>query len=95
MPKTYSLYEAKTKLSQLVRQVREGGPTITITLHGRPVAELRAVDAGQEPRSAEERLAELEHAGLLRTVPVPLGGERFPLGVARPGGLKRFLEDRE
>ncbi len=95
MPKSYSLYEAKTKLSQLVRQVREGGPAVTITLHGRPVAELRPIEATPEPKTAEERLDELERAGLLHTVPVAPGQAKFPLGVARPGGLKRFLEDRE
>jgi prevent-host-death family protein len=95
VPKSYSLYEAKTKLSQLVRQVREGGPAITITLHGRPVAELRPVEAAPESKSAAERLEELERAGLLHTVPAPSGAEKFPLGVRRPGGLARFLEDRE
>lgn len=39
MPRKYSLYEAKSKLSELVRQVREGGRPITITLHGRLVAD--------------------------------------------------------
>ena len=35
-----SLYEAKTQLSTLLREV-EGGAVITITRHGKPVAELR------------------------------------------------------
>lgn len=51
--------------------------------------------ATPEPKTAQERLGELERAGLLHTVPVKPGQARFPLGVARTGGLKRFLEDRE
>ena len=43
MSKKYSLYEAKSKLSELVRQVREGGQPVTITPHGRPVAEARPI----------------------------------------------------
>jgi prevent-host-death family protein len=95
MPKSYSLYEAKTKLSQLVRQVREGGPAVTITVHGRPVAEIRALDEASQVKSTEERHAELERAGLIHTVPTSGSDEAFPLGVRRPGGLQRFLRDRE
>lgn len=36
-----TLYEAKTQLSQLLRDV-ENGMAITITRHGKPVAELSA-----------------------------------------------------
>lgn len=50
--------------------------------------------ATPEPKTAEERLDGLERAGLLHTVPVTPGQAKFPLGVARPGGLKRFLDDR-
>lgn len=40
MKTSVSLYEAKTQLSTLLRDV-EGGAVITITRHGKPVAELR------------------------------------------------------
>ncbi|MGQ0766652.1 MAG: type II toxin-antitoxin system Phd/YefM family antitoxin, partial [Gemmatimonadota bacterium] len=40
MAREFSLYEAKARLSALVRQVREG-QTVVITVHGRPAAELR------------------------------------------------------
>lgn len=63
MPKKYSLYEAKSKLSELVRQVREGGPPMTITVHGRPVAELRALEKDPKVKTTAERHAELERAG--------------------------------
>lgn len=42
MKTSVSLYEAKTQLSTLLREV-EGGAVITITRHGKPVAELRGV----------------------------------------------------
>jgi antitoxin (DNA-binding transcriptional repressor) of toxin-antitoxin stability system len=40
MKNSVSLYEAKTQLSTLLREV-EGGAVITITRHGKAVAELR------------------------------------------------------
>lgn len=40
MKNSISLYEAKTQLSTLLREV-EGGAVITITRHGKAVAELR------------------------------------------------------
>lgn len=40
MSDTYSLYEAKAKLSAIVRRVREGCRAI-VTVHGKPVAEIR------------------------------------------------------
>ena len=42
MRDTYSLYEAKAKLSAIIRQVREGRPVV-VTLHGEPVAEIRSI----------------------------------------------------
>lgn len=45
-------YDAKTRLSELLEQVREGA-SFTITRHGQPIAELRPVGG----RSAAERSA--------------------------------------
>lgn len=46
------IYEAKSRLSELVEQA-EAGREVTITRHGRPVAKLVPVRAGQRPdRSA-------------------------------------------
>ncbi len=95
MPKRYSLHEAKAKLSQLVRQVREGGQSVTITVHGRPVAELRPLEDAARVKSTEERHEELARAGHVYPVPATPRKARFPLGVRRPGALKRFLEHRE
>ena len=51
MKNSVSLYEAKTQLSTLLREV-ESGAVITITRHGKPVAELRGLAAErQRPRA--------------------------------------------
>ena len=49
MKNSVSLYEAKTQLSTLLRDV-EGGAVITITRHGKPVAELRQPIAKNKAR---------------------------------------------
>lgn len=48
-------YEAKTRLSELLEEVRKGARYV-ITRHGQPIAELRPVDWG----ASAERLAALE-----------------------------------
>jgi prevent-host-death family protein len=88
MAKTYSIYEAKARFSEILRQVREG-KTITVSYHGEPVAEIRPI---HQARTFEERLDELERQGTLVRQP----GKRKLRPVAkRPGALKRFLEDRD
>lgn len=90
MRHTYSLYDAKAKLSALVRQVREGHH-VTITLHGEPVAELRPVAKAAGGLAA--RIKELEERGVL----IPAINPRAPLKAVakRPGALKRFLDERD
>lgn len=93
MPEEYSLYEAKAKLSALVRQVREGR-SFTITVHGEAVAELRPIEVA--PQTLDDRLRDLESRGL--TAPAmrrPSDPDAFPIGRAMPGALKRFLESRD
>ena len=43
--RTNSLYDAKAKLSQIIREVREHGASATLTYHGEPVAVVVAEDA--------------------------------------------------
>ncbi len=91
MKKIYSLYEAKTHFSEIVRQVRELGTTVTVSYHGQPVAEIRPVEpVNQDPFSA--RVAELTTRGEL----IPGNGERLRLHAVatRPAALRRFLEER-
>lgn len=87
---TYSLYDAKAKLSALVRKVREGHQ-VTITLHGEPVAELRPLVKAEGGLAA--RIAELKERGVI----VPAVNPRAPLKAIarRPGALKRFLDERD
>lgn len=53
---SYGVAEAKNSFTQLLDRV-QGGESITITRHGKPIAELRTV-AGQSPKlTAAERQA--------------------------------------
>ena len=89
MRDSYSLYEAKARLSAIVRQVREGRPVI-VTVHGKPVAEIRPVTAN--PGGMAGRMSMLADRGVL----VRPSGTTGPTVVARrPGALKRFLAERD
>ena len=92
MSDQYSLYEAKAKLSALVRQVREG-QSVVITVHGEPVAELRPYVATPRKPTLAERVAEMEARGEIKAIGDP--GASFVIGEPSPGALQRFLEDRE
>jgi prevent-host-death family protein len=88
MRDSYSLYEAKAKLSAIIRQVREGRSAI-VTLHGKPVAEIRPISSAG--KGIAQRVGELVDRGIIVRNP-----GRAPSGpiVKRPGALKRFLEER-
>ncbi len=89
MNPTYSTYEAKARFSEVLRLVREGTP-VTVTYRGDPVAEIRPI----KPRAkdVEEHFRELEKRGIV----TPAENPRSPLrpGPPNPGGLARFLADR-
>lgn len=92
MQTTYSIYDAKTRLSEIIRQVREHKTGVTITYHGKPVAEIRPVE---EPDSSEDpmeaRVRELIASGEL----IPATRRLHLRPVAKvPGALQRFLEER-
>jgi prevent-host-death family protein len=86
---TYSTYEAKAKLSQILRRVR-GGQRVFISHRGVPIAEVRPLAKESGLAAA---LADMEEAGL-----VTRAGER-PGRLAsiarRRGALARFLASRE
>ncbi len=89
MAKTYSTYQAKARLSELLERVRKG-ESITITRRGEPIAELRPIEREQD--SLDARLKELERRGVL----IPATGKSVWKPLARrPGGLRRFLQERE
>lgn len=90
MPRTYSTYEAKSRFSAVIRQVR-AGQRVVIAYRGEPVAEIRPLEP-ERPRLAG-RLARLKEQGVL--VPQASGRKALrPLG-SRPGALKRFLAERD
>ena len=90
MALNYSIYEAKARFSEVIRQVREG-KTVTVSYRGEPVAEIRSIRQRQKP-TLDERLKELERSGSLVHSPIP----RRRLGPVerRPGALSRFLAER-
>ena len=91
MKRSYSLYEAKARLSEIIRQVREHGVGVTISYHGRPVAEIRPIGE-QSADPVEARFRELVQSGEI--LPARARGELKPL-AKRPGALDRFLADRD
>lgn len=90
MPETYTTYEAKAKLSEILRKVR-AGVTIRISHRGEPIAEVRPIGSGET--GIEGRLAELAARGAVVRV-TPRKDAIAPIRRKR-GALKRFLEDRE
>ncbi len=97
MSEEISLYQAKATLSALVRAVREGGASYTITVHGQPVAELRPIEP-KPPRkqTLAERLAELEANGeILPAKGSPADWANLPPAPHIPGALQRFLDERD
>lgn len=89
MTETYSTYDAKAKLSEILRKV-EKGRTIYITRRGERIAEVRPV--GPEPVTLEQRIIELTERGVIVPAADPTAVLR-PV-AHRPGALARFLADR-
>ena len=90
MRDSYSLYEAKARLSALVKMVREGR-TVVITVHGEPAVEMRRVEPGES--GLEQRVFRLRERGVVVS--------RTSTKVAsqpierKKGALKRFLQSRD
>ena len=85
---TYSTYEAKAKLSEILRKV-ESGRTVLISRHGKPVAEVRPARAAT---GLEQRIDELARQGAL--IHAKAGKSDWRPIARRPGALRRFLADR-
>ncbi len=84
----FSTYEAKSRFSEVLRRVREGR-TVTVTWHGEPVAEIRPLPS---IGGIADRLEQMRARGLLSVSEEEASGFR-PV-ASRPGGLRRFLEER-
>ncbi len=91
MSRVYTTYEAKSRFSELMRQVRQG-KRILISYHGKPVAELRPLERAETEQEAMERMV---REG---TLSAPNPGKRLadlrPI-ANRPGALQRFLDSRD
>ena len=93
MSDEFSLYDAKANLSKIVRQVRETGESVVITVHGKPAVEIRAY----KPLSSqlEQRLAQLEDRGeILPSKGSPRDYVFKPRAERKRGALRRFLDER-
>lgn len=87
MSEAYSIYEAKTHFSQLVRKIRQG-EEIIIKERGTPVGKLIPFKKGE---SFKQRVRGLVSRGRISTAKKA----SIPGGIKRTGALKRFLEERE
>lgn len=90
MARTYSIYEAKARFSEVIREVREG-ETVTVSYRGEPVAEIRAIQRSETP-TLDDRLDDLERRGAL--VRPAAANRGFRMRARKPGALARFLSER-
>lgn len=90
MARVYSTYEAKAKLSEILRKVR-AGQRVGISYRGELVAEVAPVAPVRE--TFANRVKRLEAQGVI--VPAKNPGKPFPRIARRPGALKRFLATRD
>lgn len=92
--KEIGIRELKNRLSEYVRQVREG-EVIMVTDRGEVVAELRAPQAESELERKYPALAEMARKGLVRLPLKPNGPGAYPLlpSVTPPGTAARLLDE--
>ncbi len=91
MVTTYSTSEAKSKFSEVIRNVRDG-ETVLVSYRGEPVAEIRPLKSDNTRSTRVERMRDLERRGVL----VRSDGSIKDLKPVanRPGALERFLKER-
>jgi prevent-host-death family protein len=93
--KTYSVYEAKSKLSQAVREAR-AGYRVVVTVHGKEAVELTPIPEREPKETLDERIARLSREGAISPAKVsPRTPGLFPVIARKPGALKRFLASRD
>ncbi len=85
--RSYSIFEAKNKLSELIRLVQESG-SIIITNRGKPMAKLVPIS---DDVSLRERYRDLVEIGKIIE---PKTGEHWRANKVS-GAVKRFLESRD
>ena len=89
MSKSYPTNQPKARFSELLRLVR-AGQTVVISHRGDNVAEIRPLS---RLATVAENLARLEASGIIERAVAPKG--RLEHVMHRPGGLARFLAERE
>lgn len=90
----YSVYEAKAKLSALLRQVK-ARHEVVITEHGRPIARVVPFDNGKT-ESLDERIDRLQAEGVIRRGHSTFGEALDKVETQhKPGALGRFLAERK
>jgi prevent-host-death family protein len=88
VPRAYPVHEAKAKLSEILRKVKQGR-SVTISERGREIARIVPIERATDLPSRLEELA--RDGDLLRREPA---GRIRPL-ARRPGALRRFLRERD
>jgi prevent-host-death family protein len=89
MEKKYSIYEAKARLSEIIRQVKQNR-SVVITERGHDVALVAPIE---QASGFEKRVADLTRRGALVPSPTADPAKIAPI-ARRPGALKRFLSSR-
>jgi len=91
MKRIYSIFEAKAKLSEIIRIVREKHEVV-ITDRSKPVVKVVPFRTERTVTLAD-RIEELNRSGhISRQSSIPKMPEQLPL---EPGILKRFLQERD
>jgi len=89
MARSYPVHEAKAKLSEILRRVKQGR-SVTISERGREIARVVPVE---RPADLPSRLRQLEREGVILRRSGSAASIR--LVARRPGALRRFLGSRE
>lgn len=93
MEKTFSIFEAKTHFSSLIRQVK-AGTRAKITDRGKPVAIITRIEEG-EGSFADWISSLLESDVVEKATGDASDLINYNIQKAVPGALKRFLDDRD
>jgi prevent-host-death family protein len=89
MKSKYSIYEAKTHLSEIIRQVKHNR-SVVITDRGHDVARVTPLHPLE---NLNKRLKSLQETGVITANPSADPSKIVPI-ARRTGALRRFLKDR-
>ena len=88
MARAYPVHEARRKLTEILRQVKQGR-SVTISERGREIARVIPIDT---PVELENRIEHLRRQGVI--LPATESRDAIRPIVRRPGALRRFLASR-